>query len=244
MLLATWNVLADAYVRRERSPGVDPALLRPAARRAAILTRASGLDADLLCLQEVEEPCFAALRAHLAPLGYTGTWCPKTGGRPDGCATFWRGRTATAERVFVQPDGSHHVAQATDFPDLVVVTTHLKWNPPAAPPAEQWSLRQAEALVAWLRADPRPVLVCGDFNVEPGHAALAAFASGGLHDVFAGALRPHTCCANGHTAKVDHVLARGLTVRPAPRQFDQAGTSALPSSAEPSDHVPLLVEWF
>jgi hypothetical protein len=38
-------------------------------------------------------------------------------------------------------------------------------------------------------------------------------------------------------------LARGLEARPAATQFDQHGKQALPDEAEPSDHVPLLVEW-
>jgi endonuclease/exonuclease/phosphatase family metal-dependent hydrolase len=243
MLLATWNVLADAYVKPERYRDVEPGLLEPRARLDAVVRRAAGLDADVLCLQEVDARCAAALTAHLAPLGYTGRWRKKAGGRPDGCALFWRGLAATGEDHLVQPDGSGHVVQATLFPSLGVVTTHLKWSSPSEPLASRWSMRQAEALVAWLAPLQTPLLVCGDLNVRADDPVLARLAEAGLRDVFSGADRPHTCCAGGESAKVDHVLVRDLDARPAARQFDQFGVRVLPDAREPSDHVPLLVEW-
>jgi mRNA deadenylase 3'-5' endonuclease subunit Ccr4 len=85
--IASYNVLAGAYVRPDRYPRVVPRLLDPSRRTAAVAGRVAGLGADVLCLQEVEPPVLAALAARLEPDGYLPFFAPK-GGKPDGCATF------------------------------------------------------------------------------------------------------------------------------------------------------------
>jgi mRNA deadenylase 3'-5' endonuclease subunit Ccr4 len=243
MRLVTWNVLADAYLRPDWYRGVPPALLEPDRRRSAVCTRAAGLEADVLCLQEVDEACFAALGRLLGVLGYRGTFRRKGLGKPDGCATFWRGLSATSESVLAFAVGSGHVAQSTTFEHVRVVTTHLKWDAPDSAVATRWGMRQSDELLTWVRDEPRPLIVCGDFNVRADDQVMARFEAGGLRDAFDGSHRPHTSSTNGRSAKIDHVVSSVPGLRPAALQFDQVGVTSLPNEAEPSDHVPLLVEW-
>jgi mRNA deadenylase 3'-5' endonuclease subunit Ccr4 len=243
MRLATWNVLADAYLRPDWYRAVPAPLLEPERRRAAVCTRAIGLEADVLCLQEVDETCFAALNRILPVLGYQGARCAKALGKPDGCAMFWRGLEATHQSQLHFSDGSGHVAQSTSFGGLRVITTHLKWDAPDSPMAARWSTRQCDELVSWVQAEPRPIIICGDFNVRPDDPVMERFAAAGLRDVFQGAARPHTASTNGRSTKIDHVVSSLNGLRPASVQFDQFGVTALPDEREPSDHVPLLVEW-
>ncbi len=70
--VATYNVLADAYIRRELYPNTSAAVLEPIARRRALLARLVELDADVFCLQEVERVAFTEISDRLAPLGYSG----------------------------------------------------------------------------------------------------------------------------------------------------------------------------
>src|SRR5262249_45986520 len=51
---ATYNVLATAYIKPEWYAGVPPELLKPSWRVPALVRQVESLDADLLCLQEVE----------------------------------------------------------------------------------------------------------------------------------------------------------------------------------------------
>src|SRR2546425_7959942 len=88
--LATWNILATAYIRKRWYPKTPPHVLEAAWRVPALVRHAAELGVDVLCLQEVEIDSFAALQAGLCPLGYTGTQALKGGNRPDGCATFVR----------------------------------------------------------------------------------------------------------------------------------------------------------
>jgi endonuclease/exonuclease/phosphatase family metal-dependent hydrolase len=253
MLLATYNLLAQAYVQPDRYRAVAPELLEPGHRRAAVLERVAGLEADLLCLQEVEVGMAQALADHLAPRGYAGHFQRKGQGRPDGCATFWRGAAAREVTALEYDEGlgsapSGHVALLVELElegrALCVVNTHLKWDPPARPAATRLGVLQARALGAWL-AGRSATVVCGDLNVGPADAVVEALREVGFRDVFAGSEQPHTCCAHGRTSRMDHVLVRGdLHGTPGPA-VDLSGLTALPSATEPSDHVPLVarLEW-
>src|SRR6266540_1538606 len=88
--LATWNILATAYIRPAWYPRTPRQVLDPAWRVPALVRHARELGTDILCLQEVERDVFAALQAGLAGLGYSATHAMKGGNRPDGCAVFFR----------------------------------------------------------------------------------------------------------------------------------------------------------
>ena len=81
--LCTWNILATSYIRPEYYPNTPPAILDPGWRLPALVRRARELQADILCLQEVEAASFATLRSGLEPQGYAGRLAMK-GGRKSG----------------------------------------------------------------------------------------------------------------------------------------------------------------
>src|SRR5262245_16900968 len=88
--VATYNVLASSYIKPPWYPFTPPSVLAPEHRLPALVWHLVGLDADVFCLQEVEEVAFGSFEAGLAPSGYTGHYTRKGGGKPDGCATFYR----------------------------------------------------------------------------------------------------------------------------------------------------------
>ena len=103
--VVTWNVLADAYIHRDWYPRTTDAELEPSGRRARLLDAVDALGADVLCLQEVEPPLFAALERRLSSGGLGGHFAQKGRGRPDGCATFVRrGLEARAPEVLRYAD--------------------------------------------------------------------------------------------------------------------------------------------
>jgi len=255
MLVATYNVLANAYVEPEWYPEVPKPLLEPERRRAALVARLEAVNADVWCFQEVEQETADAFTSALTARGYQGRWQRKGSGRPDGCATFWRGATLLEASTLYYDDGpggaksSGHLALLTrlDFGgrELGVVNTHLKWDEPTKPPMERWCVRQARALAHWLESAPRELVVCGDLNVTAEDVVVEELFARGLRDVFHRALAPHTCRARGKTSKIDHLLVRGrLAATPGPVAAIE-GVGALPNEEEPSDHVPLVakLEW-
>jgi mRNA deadenylase 3'-5' endonuclease subunit Ccr4 len=250
--VATWNILATAYIRREYYPQTSRELLDPACRVPALALRAAQLDVDVLCLQEVERDAFAAIAEGLTAAGYEGRYARKGHNRPDGCATFVRtGSFALrAERRIVYADGngggdSGHVGQLltleNDGRHIAVLNTHLKWDPPDTPRAEQWGYRQIQLALAALEqtgVDAR--IVCGDFNVTPESDVVSALLEAGMDYAHRACAGIATCNANRKARLIDYlfhsVALRATPVLPPPIDDD----TVLPAANEPSDHLPLI----
>lgn len=254
MRIASYNVLADAYVKPEWFAHVSPAALAREPRRARLIERVIGLDADVVCLQEVEAPVFAALERALAPLGHRGVFAKKSGNRPDGCATFVREQawTLVAHERFVYRDGrggvadSGHVALLVtvaprDGGDRVVVAgTHLRWAADDTPPHEHVGRRQLELLLAHLdESGVASRVVCGDFNAEAESTTLAPLFARGYRDAYAA--RPQPTCNTHHEAKRIDFVFHDASLRAVPEPLPAIdGATPLPSDREPSDHLPIV----
>jgi len=243
----TWNVLAPSYVRASYYPRSDGRHLDPKWRAQAVVARARTLDCDLMCFQEVEAPTFDALRMALAEMEYVGLHAQKQD-KPDGCAVFFRvGLFQLVEsRRIVFRDGSGHVAQLATFDHdgrrIVVVNTHLKWDPPDTPAALKFGFRQASEIVVALqstRAQHAAQIVCGDLNVTSESDVVATLRSADFEPAHAGVF---SCNSNGVAKLIDYVFSRGLRAEPiAPPVIDDE--TPLPSEEEPSDHLPLAVRF-
>lgn len=250
--IVSYNVLADAYIRAERYPKVAAALLSAPERARRIVLRIVALNADIICLQEMEPAVYDALGEALGTR-FESTLALKPGGKPDGCATFVRRDRFSVNRtsVFAFPDArdsepeSGHIALVLGLDhegrDLAVANTHLRWGPAGAAPGDQWATRQLALL---LESRPRLApggtdwILCGDFNVTPESAAIALLREAGFKDAY-GADGPPTCVTGDHARRIDYLFIRGaFRARPHPlRQLDSR--SILPSETEPSDHIPI-----
>lgn len=248
--IATWNVLANGYVRHEHFPSTPQDILAAKNRYPRIVERAASFNADVICLQEVDADLHALLRARLAADGYDGDWAQKSWRKPDGCATFVRGpwlerRLVSYSRHFHDGFGSRpdsgHVAQVTALSfrnDIIaVVNTHLKWDKPGAPISERLGFIQGEELLDMLKTMACPSVVCGDFNAEPSSATLQAFRTAGFTDSHDHSFA--TANHDGRAKKIDFILHDGeLIAHPQPTT-SIADDTPLPSETEPSDHLPL-----
>jgi mRNA deadenylase 3'-5' endonuclease subunit Ccr4 len=252
--IASYNILAEAYIKPERYPGIPPAILAPQWRRPALVRHIAGLNAQVICLQEAEPDLFATLLAHLQSRGYQGHFAQKTD-RPDGCATFVRTDTLPIQAVHAHAyteGGPHepasgHVALVVTlrWQDrlVAVANTHLKWHPPGTPPAQQWGLRQITELLARrhvLAPDAAAWVICGDFNVTPDSEVAALLRQEGWIDTYREREHMRTCNTNRRARRIDYLWhTPNLTSRPFPLRAI-TDDSALPSSEEPSDHIAIL----
>lgn len=247
IVIATYNLLADAYVKPEYYPHCDPRDFEAKRRQPKLLERAAGLKADVLCVQEADAGVYGRLATRL-DAGVDARWAQKAGGKPDGCAIFVGGGwSCRAWKTLAFHDGraavpTGHVALIAELVKdgclLTVATTHLRWDPDGTPPESQRGLAQAQQLLPELAKHPSPYVVCGDFNAEPDSVILDLFRAYGFSDAHEATAA--TCNANGRARKIDFLLhTRGLKADP---RLAPAVTDAmpLPSSSEPSDHVPLV----
>jgi mRNA deadenylase 3'-5' endonuclease subunit Ccr4 len=257
--VATYNVLATAYLGHGDYAAVPPALLHSARRVPALVRHVASLDADLLCLQEVEADVFTALQDGLGSLGYAGRYERKGRGKPDGCATFHRTALLTPRssvRLEYHDEekgpGSHSgfvallLALEQGGRLLGVANTHLRWDPPGTPRDRQVGYRQAAELLEACRHFEPPCdgwVVCGDFNRRPEGEVVAAFGKAGL--AFAHAGRPHvrSAVANRRASLLDYLFySATLCCRPLDPPPVSDGT-LLPSAEQPSDHLALMAEF-
>jgi len=232
VIVVSYNILADSYIKPAFYPNAKAEHLEPTWRRSALIERIASLDADVICLQEVEEAVFGQVQSRLT--GFEAHYAKKSQGKPDGCATFVRGGTV-ARRTLAYSDGSGHVALivAVDLAGVRVgiSNTHFKWGPPGTSVGAD----QAIELLAALDADGW--IACGDFNAGPESALVAEFHRRGFADSHA-ALGGHTCNSNGVPKRIDFLMHRGLKAVPSPLAFLE-GATPLPSAAEPSDHLAI-----
>jgi mRNA deadenylase 3'-5' endonuclease subunit Ccr4 len=251
--LATYNILASAYIKPEWYPDTDPTLLDDRVRLPKIAQHVAGLDVDVCCLQEVEDDAFAIVEHRLGPLGYVGHLTKKGGGRPDGCATFVREdrlrvvdctRIEYAEGIDDAPSG--HLAQAltleVDEHILTVINTHLKWDPPNTPIDEQYGYRQVTQLLELHASEQplRPWVVCGDFNARPGSDPVRAMEQAGFSYSHAGQANAATCNANEEAKLIDYIWFDG-ELRAEPFALEPVDdTTPLPGPTQPSDHIPVI----
>ncbi len=242
--LASYNVLADSYVKPEYYPRARREHLDPAWRRPALVEHIAKLDADVVCLQEVERATFEAIRERLAAT-HTGEYAQKLMWKPDGCAIFFRRGVFEPVSLEKRPyrDETGHVVLLAKLAHagrtLLVATTHLRWEPPGKP--HHVGHAQAQQLVRML--EPGPTIVCGDLNATPESDVINVFQEAGFEETF-----PETAFTanpNGRAKKIDYLLhSRELVATPLSlRAIDDV--TPLPSPEEPSDHLAIVarIDW-
>ena len=256
--LATYNILAQAYITPTRYPRIPATVLDSVWRRPALVRHVVALATDVVCLQEVEDETFAAVQQVLGPLGYTGHFAKKGGGKPDGCATFVHQSTLTWRTVhqLMYTDGSGterdsgHLALVVlceyKGRTLGLVNTHLQWAPPGTPPDLQRGYRQIKQLLRErCRIDPacEAWIICGDLNVTPESHVVAVLREEGFDYAHRTLGATFTCNSNARAKMVDYVFyTKGFWAQPVavPVIDDQ---TPLPAHDQPSDHLALMAHF-
>lgn len=261
--IASYNILADSYVSPKWYPNVDPEILRWDRRKFALTERIERLNADIVCLQEIESEAYALIERSLVTQGYNGVYAKKGFGKPDGCAVFFRQaglRFAGADTLYYRdgrPDvqDSGHLALIVSFESewgvIRVANTHLKWGQDNKPPEEHIGYRQIKELInERFKVDQTAYaptahewIVCGDLNARSGDPVVQELLSNGFLDAYAGREQA-TCNPNGKAKRIDYIFytsgrASDLTAEPE-RLMEIDDLTPLPSADEPSDHLAVM----
>jgi mRNA deadenylase 3'-5' endonuclease subunit Ccr4 len=255
--IASYNVLADSYVRPKWYPNVDPESLLWDRRKFALAERVARLEADIVCLQEVEADAYALIEGTLATKGYNGVYSKKGAGKLDGCAMFFRQaglRFAGADTLYYhdgRPDvpDSGHLALIGSFECewgvIRVTNTHLRWGQDDKPPEEHIGYRQIRELIderfkpdqtayAWI--------ICGDLNAQSDDPVIKEILGAGFVDAYAGREQA-SCNPNGRAKRIDYIFhTPNLSAEPA-RLMEIDDLTPLPSAGEPSDHLAVMARF-
>lgn len=167
-----------------------------------ILKEIKHFDADVLCLQEVQEDHYGAeIRPSLESLGYHCEYKMKTGRKPDGCAIcfkhskfsllsvnpveFCRRDIPLLDRdniglvLLLQPK-----IPCAASPSICIANTHLLYNPRRGDiKLTQLAMLLAEISNVAHRKDGSfcPIVMCGDFNSVPGSPLYSFIKEGKLN---------------------------------------------------------------
>jgi endonuclease/exonuclease/phosphatase family metal-dependent hydrolase len=268
----TYNVLAPSYLYPDRYPRCEPAAIDPVRRHRLLQERIAGLDADLICLQELEPSVHEGLSTVLGP-GYASAYLGRPG-RPDGLAVFARASVLDwigHHQLSVGPS-ARDVALVVDLScagrPMSVVCGHLPWMPDLTPRADHPAYRQMlEVLTHRDATAPDSIwLLAGDFNAEPDSCVIQAALSRDMADSCRDQRPADTFAVDGRARRIDYLLystgrlvpepdalpplagtdGRSASSRAGPNgrsASSRAGDVVLPSLTEPSDHLPLRVRF-
>jgi endonuclease/exonuclease/phosphatase family metal-dependent hydrolase len=233
-------------------------VLDPVWRVSALAQYVAALATDVLCLQEVEIDAFAALNTRLNAAGYAGQYARKRMGKPDGCATFYRHGVFEFidTRVIEYADGSRWRANSGHIALIVwlrtagrivgIANTHLTWDPPGKLGTARLGYRQALQLLNECQTMAPTCdgwLICGDFNVTPESEIVATYESAGFRYAHSGLGHIRTCKVNAEVKMIDY-LFYSPEFRAEPQDVVQiSDQTVLPSSAQPSDHLPIVARF-
>lgn len=232
MRAATFNVLADAYLGNGDYSHVDPDLLKEGSRTQGILRAIDSLHADIVGLQEAEEPLLDAL----SESGNWQTfWSPKELGKPDGCLTLVKpGIEVNGFETHAYRDGSGHIMQILRIGQTAFANTHIKWAP--ADSFNHVGVGQVTELLDKIEADNAAVIFA-DSNDKPGGPVRQLIENAGFVDIFGDT---PTAVVNGEAVALDILAVRGMASRRISKNYN---VLSIPNEDLPSDHIPLVLEF-
>jgi mRNA deadenylase 3'-5' endonuclease subunit Ccr4 len=256
--VASYNVLASAYIQPalyRRTPSI---VLHRSWRIPALLQHITRLQADIICLQEVEDELFAALRSRMGASGYGAQYRRKSSGQPDGCAVFFRQDVFDLidVRVIAYKDERNETADSGNialvilfesvFGRIGIINTHLTWDRPGTALELQRGLRQVRQLLveqSSIADAARGWIIAGDFNAVPGSESISLMQNAGFHYAHCGIAGVNTCNVNGTAKMIDYLFcSSSLRAEPLPVSPVDDRT-VLPSAEQPSDHVSIAARF-
>ncbi len=231
MRLASFNVLADAYLSHGDYSHVDPDLLQPGARQRHIIREINSLGADVIGLQEADYYLHEAFEDDGR---WQTLWAPKGRNKPDGCLTLVKdGLEISNYESSTYDDETGSVYQITMVGRLAVANSHMKWAPADDP--SHVGAAQTKELLAKLD-NYTPAVILADCNDRPGGPVKKLFDEAGFLNMSGD--RP-TALVNGKLAALDLLAVRGVHARWINRNYD---LTAIPNRQCASDHIPLVAD--
>lgn len=231
MRIATFNVLADAYIGWGDYSHADPKLLTAGARLSHIVRQVNDLNADVIGLQEADRNLVEAFESDPR---WQSLWLPKGRGKSDGCLTLVASGVDIVDYIPGRyEDGSGHVFQVTQIGKRAIANTHIRWAPAEDP--EHVGVLQARQLLRVLD-NYQVAAILADCNDRAGGPVRTLVGKAGFAELSSD--KP-TAFFNQELAELDLLAIRGIKGRLRPNDYD---LTTIPNRSCASDHIPLVAD--
>eukprot|EP01120_Amphizonella_sp_Union-15-10_P013773 TRINITY_DN6489_c0_g1_i1.p1 TRINITY_DN6489_c0_g1~~TRINITY_DN6489_c0_g1_i1.p1 ORF type:complete len:311 (-),score=40.25 TRINITY_DN6489_c0_g1_i1:37-969(-) len=173
--LVTYNILGKVYASPQWFPYCENAVLQFSTRSKLILQELQDLEANLICLQELDE--FSFWESKLSELGYVAVYFGRSS-KSDGCGIFYMPNKLKLQKHqgVNFPDKFDRIGLMCSFSlvqskgiknnTIVVATTHLYWDNSRVDVQFQ-ELKYFLDSLAKFNVNQAPTIVTGDFNSLP-----------------------------------------------------------------------------
>ncbi|GFS84950.1 protein angel homolog 2 [Trichonephila clavipes] len=258
--IMTYNILSQNAVENHRYlyRSCHPAFLQDDYRISRILPEILKSKSDIICLQEVEENLFNnRMKQVFDSKGFASIFKMRTGSNSDGCAILWRKkkfdlvqekavefRSTSVELLDRDNIGLIAVLKPNHpkFTHLLlhVATTHLLFNPRRGDIKLcqlRWFFAELERLslkqVTDVKRHYHPIILCGDFNIEPDSPLYEFIESGSINvlNIMSGDLSGQSDGKNkGKLINGQNLLLHKLGISDASRFEEQETKSKNPAT--------------
>lgn len=232
MRLASFNVLADAYIGYGDYSHVDPDLTKAGARQEHLVATINSLGADIVGLQEADR---VLLERFETDNNWQTLYQQKTNNKPDGCLTLVRHTLEIEDyKPYEYHDTTPHVFQVLRIGQLAIANTHIKWAPKDSHP--HIGVTQTQELLSIITGD-YPAVILADCNDRPGGPVRKLVQDAGFTNVCGDT---PTAIVNQELVALDLLAIRN--VQTAEYVPYPANIAAIPNPSCASDHVPIVAD--
>ncbi|GFY59737.1 protein angel homolog 2 [Trichonephila inaurata madagascariensis] len=257
--IMTYNILSQNAVDKHRYlyRNCHPAFLQEDYRVSMILPEILKSKSDIICLQEVEQNLFNRMKQVFDSKGFDFLFKARTGSYSDGCAILWRKKKfdLVQEKAVEFRSSSVPILDRDNigliavlkpnhpkFTHLLlhVATTHLLFNPRRGDIKLcqlRWFFAELERLslkkVTDVKRHYHPIVLCGDFNIEPDSPLYEFIESGSINvlNVMSGDLSGQSDGKNkGKLINGQNLLLHKLGIGDASRFEEQETKSKNPTT--------------
>jgi len=225
---ASFNVLADEYLKYGDYSRVDPTLLVEGARTNGIVRVIDELQADVVGLQEADLSLLSALEDTEK---WQTFWKPKENKTEGLLMLIRKGIEVSNYESREYGDGSGFVMQAMKIGRAVFANTHIQWAPPED--FQHAGVTQTTELLHYIGAD-KPAVILADCNDRPNGPVKNLLERENFYNLYEDEV---TATVNQAPAALDILAIRGLKAVRLGARYD---VTTIPNAQLPSDHVPLL----
>ncbi len=237
--IVSYNILVPHWASQQK-----PCLANESwqSRCERLTSRMAEENPDIIALQEVER--FQDVQKQMKRLGYQGIFSSRNNGEEEGCAIFYkkgRVKVRSNETLFFN-DGTGRLAQKVTFKnqqnqEFVLFNTHILYHS-----NEELQNAEVKKVLNAVQNETKPSIVCGDFNLTPQKMSIQLLKNNGLVDTLEhekeGSFFMEGDDATGR--RIDYIFTSENISVITSKVLGKA--ALLPSSKEPSDHLPIMAE--